>query len=125
MHKMIKTIATMAMLWCATTVSADVWVNGQRMNAYQLAQLTQIAGEPIPAGRYWLTSDGYWGYEGNSTVQGNLYTREYYSSGSQASGGFRGYSDYDPSRGGSGITQYAPNCHIISSGGMTMDTCDM
>jgi len=48
-----------------------VFVNGQRMNDRQVAQLEFFACTAIPNGSYWLNlSNGAWGYVGNLTVQG-------------------------------------------------------
>jgi hypothetical protein len=99
--------------------SAEVWVNGQLVEGYQLQQLTLAAGEIIPAGRYWLKANGNWGYEGNSQVQGNLYG----SSGTSGGSGLT-YSDYDPSRGGSSISRYSDGCMIASIPGYSFNTCD-
>ena len=120
-----KIYVTALLLLFSSASLADVWVNGQRMNGYQLSQLAALAGEPIPSGRYWLAANGNWGYEGNYTVQGNLYTQQSYSGGNQGSGGGNTWSEYDPSWGGGGATKYKEGCHIISSGAYTMDTCDM
>ena len=120
-----KLFTTALLLLFSSASLADVWVNGQRMNAYQLSQLAALAGEPIPAGRYWLAANGNWGYEGNQTAQGNLDTRQYYGGGNQGSGGGNTWSDYDPSYDGGGITKYKEGCHIVSAGEYTIDTCDM
>lgn len=125
MKKMMKAVVATALLGSASVAVADVWVNGQRMNATQLMQLTKMAGEPIPDGRYWLNNAGYWGYEGDATVQGNLYTGAYYGSGSSSNSGT--WVDTSPGYGNTdgAITKYKPGCYLGSVGSISIDTCDM
>ncbi|MCB1926587.1 MAG: hypothetical protein KDH17_00995 [Rhodocyclaceae bacterium] len=49
----------------------NVYVNGQHLNAAQLAVLQQMHCAWIPDGAYWInTRSGAWGYAGNGRVQG-------------------------------------------------------
>lgn len=49
----------------ATGLDRFVVVNGELLDAFNLAQLDAAAGEHVPDGRYWLNLEtGAWGYEG-------------------------------------------------------------
>jgi hypothetical protein len=50
-----------------------------------------MAQNGLPAGDYWLDSQGYWGVMGNSQPLGNIYSGSYvsrYGSGEQGSNGW-------------------------------------
>ncbi|QIG48263.1 hypothetical protein G5V57_11315 [Nordella sp. HKS 07] len=49
-----------------------VIVNGQFLNSAQIQRLEQLGCVSIPDGNYWLRSDGWWGYAGDPTPQGQL-----------------------------------------------------
>jgi len=56
------------------SASAQVVINGNLVQGGELAELEYLLGAPVPDGSYWVnTNTGSWGYEGNSTVQGNLF----------------------------------------------------
>lgn len=67
-----------AVLAALTSAGADVmaqshrvFVNGQRMNDAQVAELARLSCVAIPDGAYWLNpATGAWGYAGNGQVQG-------------------------------------------------------
>ena len=44
----------------------EVVINGQVLSAGQRGELEQLIGEGVPAGRYVLDADGYFGLEGHS-----------------------------------------------------------
>jgi hypothetical protein len=46
--------------------TAGVYINGQALSSAQEAELAQLVGEPVPAGRYVLDNDGMFGLEGKS-----------------------------------------------------------
>jgi hypothetical protein len=50
-----------------------VVVNGQRLNAAQIAYLEGVRCGPIPDGAYWLNpATGLWGYAGNPRPMGHI-----------------------------------------------------
>jgi hypothetical protein len=75
----LKTFALSLLILIATSTAAlasgarHVHVNGQHLNAQQIASLDSIAGSFVPDGFYWLNlSTGVWGYEGNPTPAGRI-----------------------------------------------------
>ena len=57
----------------ASAQSRWVFVNGERLNDAQVANLARMNCSDIPDGSYWLnTQTGAWGYAGNRQVQGLL-----------------------------------------------------
>jgi hypothetical protein len=101
---------------------AQVWINGQLVQGAQLQQLQATYGEPIPPGRYWLSGNGDWGYEGNYQVMGNLYTdnRSYGSNGNSGNGG----GAWVDNHGSSGsIMKDEDGCMYFSGGGVSGSTC--
>jgi hypothetical protein len=44
--------------------TSGVYINGQALTNAQQAELAQLVGEPVPAGRYVLDNDGMFGLEG-------------------------------------------------------------
>jgi hypothetical protein len=59
-------VTAVTVLLFASTASAgrDIVVNGQTLNAEQIATLDTAACTRVPTGRYWLFPNGAWGYEG-------------------------------------------------------------
>lgn len=51
-----------------TAVGTGLYINGQELTADERAQLEQLVGERIPAGRYALDAQGNFGYEGQAPV---------------------------------------------------------
>lgn len=102
---------------------AEVFINGQHFQGQDLALLEYILG-PISPGRYWLNTDtGNWGYEGNSTVQGNVLTQNINTQTSHPY--IRKNGDiYDPSYGGSSATTDSNGCTYFSIPGMSINSCD-
>lgn len=105
-----------------STALAQVWINGQLVQGTQLNQLEAIYGEPIPAGRYWLSGNGDWGYEGNYQVMGNLYNdnRNY---GSQSHSGNSGGAWVDNYGSSGSIMKDEDGCMYISGDGVSGSTC--
>jgi hypothetical protein len=50
----------------STQTSGGVYINGQLLTGAQEAELAQLIGEPVPAGRYVLDADGMFGLEGRT-----------------------------------------------------------
>lgn len=102
-------------------LKAQVVINGQLIQGQELATLEYYLGH-IPAGRYWLdTNTGYWGYEGNPQIQGNIFLDN------NTSGSNQGTVDSYYSEGGAGGSgSYVSDgkCSYFSSGGMSINTCD-
>ena len=98
---------------------AQVYINGQLIEGQQLLLLQLSLGEVIPPGNYWVDNNGNWGYAGNATPQGNLYSGESTSAGSSNSGR---HSSYYSQGGAGGYGSYASDgeCSIISIDGMSM-----
>lgn len=69
----------------ALETTRNVYVNGDRQNAFGAAAFDQQAGVFLPDGRYWANwLNGDWGVEGNSTVLGNTLMK--YRTGAQSGG---------------------------------------
>ena len=66
------TTATCLLLFAGTASARDIVINGQTLNAQQIAMLDSAACTRVPAGRYWLLPNGAWGYEGWPVVAGFL-----------------------------------------------------
>ncbi len=50
-----------------------VIVNGQALSEKQLALLDELAGGPVPSGRYWIDPDtATWGFAGDPTPRGHI-----------------------------------------------------
>ncbi|GAB4459988.1 MAG: hypothetical protein OHK0037_06390 [Elainellaceae cyanobacterium] len=60
----------------ASSAVAQVFVNGQLMQGQKLTLLESLMGSLISAGRYWVDQNGNWGYEGSSTIRGNLLSQQ-------------------------------------------------
>lgn len=102
---------------------AQVVINGYLYQGQELAELEYYLGS-IPPGRYWLdVNTGYWGYEGDSTVQGNIFTPP---NNTQTSHPYiRKNGDiYDPAYGGSSATTDSNGCTYYSIPGMSINSCD-
>ena len=57
----------------AAAQSRWVFVNGQRLDPTQVAELERLHCAAIPSGSYWLNlHSGAWGYAGNPRAQGLL-----------------------------------------------------
>lgn len=90
-----------------------VYVNGSPLTAYERAQIEALIGH-VPAGRYWLDQNGYFGAEGGpalvNLVQAldQMYGSGSYSGGSGGGSTRGGWMDYGPfgSSGGDGETCY-------------------
>lgn len=50
----------------------EIVVNGDAISTEEAADLDRLACARIPDGRYWLTENGAWGYEGNPYRMGFL-----------------------------------------------------
>lgn len=102
-------------------LKAQVVINGQLIQGQELATLEYYLGH-IPAGRYWLdTNTGYWGYEGNPQIQGNIFLD------GNTSGSNYGSVDSNYSQGGAGgYGSYASDgqCSYMSIEGMSVKTCN-
>jgi hypothetical protein len=74
MRSCIVLVATAIALLLASAASADrtIVVNGQMLDAEQMAILDAIACTHVPPGRYWLLPNGAWGYEGVPVIAGFL-----------------------------------------------------
>ncbi|GAB4535420.1 MAG: hypothetical protein Tsb0014_22400 [Pleurocapsa sp.] len=104
---------------------AQVYINGYLYQGQELAELEYYLGT-IPPGRYWLDVDtGYWGYEGDSTIQGNVLQQQNNDTYSTDNSYVRSNGDiYDPSYGGSSATTDSNGCTYFSIPGMTVNSCD-
>ena len=106
---------------------AQVFINGELIQGQELQNFQTLLSSEVPSGRYWIDSEtGYWGYEGNSQTQGNIYV-QIQQNLSQASGGNeRQYDSYYSHRGEGGYGSYASDgeCSYFSSGGLSINTCD-
>ncbi len=105
---------------------AQVFINGELIQGQELQNFQTLLGTEVPSGRYWIDSEtGYWGYEGNSQIQGNVYL-QIQQNLSQASGGNgRQYDSYYSSGGAGGYGSYASDgeCSYFSSGGVSFSSC--
>ncbi|MGV2828111.1 hypothetical protein [Myxosarcina sp. GI1(2024)] len=64
---------------------AQVFINGELIQGQELQNFQTLVGYEVPSGRYWIDSDtGYWGYEGNPQIQGNVYVQIEQNLNSQA-----------------------------------------
>lgn len=103
--------------------SAQVVINGNLFQGEELAELEYLLGAPVPQGFYWLnTNTGAWGYEGDSTIQGNLFD-ELESRYSSEEGG-RADSYYEGRAGNH--TSYVSDgeCAYFSTEYGSISTCD-
>lgn len=50
--------------YSAPVITTGVFVNGQELSVEQKAQLDELLGEVVPAGRYTVDADGNLGFEG-------------------------------------------------------------
>ena len=95
----------------------SVFVNDRELHPSDVAVLMALLGAVYP-GRYWLRSDGYYGFEGGPPVGNLIYLAQ------QASGG-AGYnrSTYGGHLGSDGQTAYFfdrdSGCSVISGGGVS------
>jgi hypothetical protein len=113
--------ASTLFLSSAFPVNAQVVINGYHFYGQELAELESLLGTQVPDGFYWLdTNTGDWGYEGDSTVQGNIFYQQ--ESNSSGSGGADSY--YDSS--GGGYSSYASDgeCAYFSTEYGSVSTCD-
>lgn len=105
------------------SASAQVVINGNLVQGGELAELEYLLGAPVPDGSYWVnTNTGNWGYEGNSTVQGNLFDEAERSSSSEEGGSIDSYYE----GGGGSHTSYASDgeCAYFSTEYGSISTCN-
>lgn len=92
-----------------------VVINGQALTGAQLAELEQLIGEPVPAGRYVLDADGSFGLESRServNLAAHIKAR-------QQGGGSGGTMMHD-SRGGSTMVGYGDCVAMTTPSGTFM-----
>ncbi|MES9972583.1 MAG: hypothetical protein ABW092_21315 [Candidatus Thiodiazotropha sp.] len=106
-----------------------IHVNGQCLEAEQMAQLDQVVGGQTPNGFYWIDfNSGAWGYEGNETIQGYLSApagaQGEQSAAGGSSSGERPYMESSiTGRVVSGQVN-GQDCTYVSVGGTTVRSCD-
>ena len=97
----------------ATAGTTGVYINGQEMGASDKAQLDDLVGGTVPAGRYYVDATGMMGVEGGAPVV-NLVALARARGGNDRSGGDFNMYSRDTSGNGSSIVSQG-KCTILST----------
>lgn len=85
----------------------NVYVNGERQNAFGVAAFDQQTGWYLPDGRYWTNwTSGDWGVEGSRKILGNVHKN---AAAARASNNSRGGSSGGGGGGSGGSTSNSVN----------------
>ena len=111
-----------------------IHLNGQHLEANQIAMMDQLFGQMVPNGYYWINeANGQWGYEGNPNAQGLVPALVAQSNqGSSYQQPYQDNSDYykkseiNMSQNGSVVSGRVDgrNCTYVSVQGMSVRSCD-
>ena len=76
MKRLFLSVFTCAALVSVAPASAQVIINGVRLNQAEIVQLARYTCGPVFPGNYWINmANGYWGYMGSTRVMGHVKDR--------------------------------------------------